>query len=146
MRFSQENLARSQRERENSERLRGEIDASLRAFANAMWSQFNTVNNAFNTRINETKDNKNTLQAHLQKVRFSPRLLRTSTVSKLMILILNVRSFQTMYEIADMERTIGLLRRAIYDKEAPMKVAQSRLQERTNRINVELCNDPSMQG
>jgi len=45
-----------------------------------------------------------------------------------------------------MERAIGFLRKAIQDKEAPMKVAQTRLEERTRRIDVELCNDPSMQG
>ena len=45
-----------------------------------------------------------------------------------------------------MERSIELLRKAIHDKEAPMKVAQTRLEERTQRINVELCNDPVMKG
>ena len=59
---------RSQKEREASERMRGAIDALLRACANDMWSQFNTVNNAFNGRIQETADAKNKLQAHLQRV------------------------------------------------------------------------------
>jgi len=45
-----------------------------------------------------------------------------------------------------MERAIALLRKAIHDKEGPMKVAQTRLDERTRRINVELCNDPVMKG
>ena len=45
-----------------------------------------------------------------------------------------------------MERLILLLKKAICDKEAPLKVAQTRLEERTKRIDVELCNDPSMQG
>lgn len=49
-----------------------------------------------------------------------------------------------MAEIFDMEKNIELLRKAIQDKEAPMKVSQSRLDERTRRINVELCNDPVM--
>ena len=53
---------------------------------------------------------------------------------------------QTNNEIRDMERSIQLLRKAIHDKEAPMKVAQTRLDERTQRINVELCNDPVMKG
>ena len=71
VKFTQENIARSQREREMSERLRGEIDALLRACANEMWSQFNSVNNSFNARIQETTDAKNKLQAHLQRVRAS---------------------------------------------------------------------------
>lgn len=119
VKFTQENIARSQRERELSEKLRGEIDACLRACANDMWSHFNGVNNAFNARIQETNDAKNKLQAHLQRVN---------------------------NEIRDVERAIDLLRKAIHDKEAPMKVAQTRLDERTRRINVELCNDPVMKG
>merc|ERR1712121_67249 len=95
------------------ERLRGEIDSTLRHCANEMWNNFNSVNNSFNTRIRETTDARNKLQAHLQK---------------------------TMQEIFDMERNISLLRKAIQDKENPMKVAQTRLDERTRRINVELCN------
>ncbi|KAL8606870.1 hypothetical protein ACOMHN_036508 [Nucella lapillus] len=116
-RYTQENIARSQKERAASERLRGEIDSTLRQCANEMWNNFNAVNNAFNTRIRETTDARNKLQAHLQK---------------------------TMQEIFDMERNIDLLRKAIQDKEYPMKVAQTRLDERTRRINVELCNDPVM--
>jgi len=45
-----------------------------------------------------------------------------------------------------MDRIICQLRQAIADKEAPLKVAQTRLEERTRRINVELCNDPVMKG
>ncbi|XP_067654723.1 tektin-3-like isoform X4 [Haliotis asinina] len=116
-RYTQENIARSQKERAASERLRGDIDTCLRACANEMWNNFNSVNNNFNTRIRETTDARNKLQAHLQR---------------------------TMQEIFDMEKNIELLRKAIQDKELPMKVAQTRLDERTRRIHVELCNDPVM--
>jgi len=119
VKFTQENIMRSQRERELSEKLRGAIDQLLRQCANAMWSQFNQVNTAFQTRILETSDAKNKLQAHLSKVN---------------------------NEIADMERAVALLKKAIQDKEAPMKVAQTRLEERTHRMNVEICNDPVMKG
>jgi len=68
VKFTQNNIARSQRERAASERLRGEIDACLRACANAMWSQFNAVNNAFNSRVRETTDARDKLQGHLQRV------------------------------------------------------------------------------
>ncbi|XP_060083434.1 tektin-3-like [Ylistrum balloti] len=117
VRYTQENIARSQKERAASERLRGEIDSTLRACANDMWNQFNCVNNSFNGRTRQTTDARNKLQAHLQR---------------------------TLQEIFDMERNIELLRKAIQDKEMPMKVAQTRLEERTRRINVELCNDPVM--
>jgi tektin-3 len=119
VRFTQENIARSQRERELSEKLRGEIDTCLRNCANAMWSQFSIVNNAFGARVQETTDAKNKLQAHLQR---------------------------TVNEIHDMEKAIQLIKKAIHDKEGPMKVAQTRLEERTHRIGVELCNDPVMKG
>ncbi|ESP00804.1 hypothetical protein LOTGIDRAFT_225697 [Lottia gigantea] len=116
-RYSQENIARSQKERAASEKLRGEIDSCMRSCASEMWNIFNAVNNAFNTRIHETTDARNKLQAHLQR---------------------------TMQEIFDMERNIHLLRKAIQDKENPMKVAQTRLDERTRRIHVEVCHDPVM--
>lgn len=48
---------------------------------------------------------------------------------------------QVMEEIAAMEENIALLKRAIADKEAPMKVTQTRLENRTFRPNVELCRD-----
>eukprot|EP00106_Octopus_bimaculoides_P023881 XP_014791323.1 PREDICTED: tektin-3-like [Octopus bimaculoides] len=92
-------------------------DACLRQCANAMWCQFNTVNNSFNSRIRETTDTRNKMQAHLQKI---------------------------LQEIFDTEKSIDLLRKAIQKKEGPMKVAQTRLEERNYRVNVELCNDPAM--
>lgn len=59
---------------------------------------------------------------------------------------ISTTSFQVNNEIRDVEHAIDLLRKAIHDKEYPMKVAQTRLDERTRRINVELCNDPVMKG
>jgi len=53
---------------------------------------------------------------------------------------------QTMNEIRDLERAIDLIKKAIEDKELPLKVAQTRLDERSRRINVELCNDKPMTG
>ena len=53
---------------------------------------------------------------------------------------------QTGGEVKEMERTVACLRKAIRDKEAPLKVAETRLEERTRRVDVELCKDPAMQG
>jgi len=53
---------------------------------------------------------------------------------------------QTGGETKEMERTVACLRKAIFDKEAPLKVAETRLEERTRRVDVELCKDPAMQG
>ena len=40
------------------------------------------------------------------------------------------------------EKHIQHLKKAIRDKEAPLKVAQSRLEARTHRPDMELCRDP----
>lgn len=41
-----------------------------------------------------------------------------------------------------MEKNIEFLKKAIQDKMAPMQVAQTRLDTRIRRPNVELCRDP----
>lgn len=46
-----------------------------------------------------------------------------------------------MEEIAAMEENIARLKKTIAEKEAPMKVSQTRLENRTGRPNVELCRD-----
>ncbi|CAG5123641.1 unnamed protein product [Candidula unifasciata] len=117
-RYTQENIARSQKERANSERIRGEIDCALRQCANEMWNNFNAVNNAFNLRIRETTDARNKLQAHLQKVNI-------------------IFSFSGSQSCLCYPH-LGLSKIRI------RSVAQTRLDERTRRINVELCNDPVM--
>lgn len=45
-------------------------------------------------------------------------------------------------EICQMEKNIDMLKKAIRDKENPMKVSQTRLNNRTYRPGVELCRDP----
>ena len=51
-------------------------------------------------------------------------------------------NLQVLQEIFDMEKNIEFLKKAIQDKEAPMQVAQTRLDTRIRRPNVELCRDP----
>jgi len=72
MKYTQENLSRSQHEREVSARLRGAVDACIRASANEMWAQHNAVNNALNARVQQLEGAKEGLQAHLQKVCIPP--------------------------------------------------------------------------
>ena len=68
--FTQENLERARQRRELSMKLRGEMDALLKASATDVWSQHNCVTNAFNARIQQTRDAISKLQCHLQKVPF----------------------------------------------------------------------------
>lgn len=48
---------------------------------------------------------------------------------------------QTLREITDQEHQVAALKQAIKDKEAPLRVAQTRLYQRSHRPNVELCRD-----
>lgn len=114
--FSDDNILRSQSERAASAKLREDVETMLNVTSNEMWSQFNAVNVAFTNRIAETADAKNKLQCHLAK---------------------------TLQEIFQTEMTIESIKKAIKDKQAPMRVAQTRLDERTRRPNVELCRDPA---
>lgn len=50
--------------------------------------------------------------------------------------------FKVQGEISAQEKNIIEIKRAIEDKNGPMMVSQSRLGERTERPNVELCRDP----
>lgn len=72
--FTDENILHSQSERAASHKLRDEIEVLLNATSNEMWNQFNSVNVAFTNRISEMADTKNSLQAHLAKVRTATRL------------------------------------------------------------------------
>ncbi|XP_027696474.1 tektin-3 [Vombatus ursinus] len=112
--FTDDNILRSQSERAASAKLRNDIENLLVVTANEMWNQFNTVNVALTNRISETGDAKNKIQVHLAK---------------------------TLQEIFQTEMAIEAIRKAIRDRGAPLKVAHTRLDERTRRPNVELCRD-----
>ena len=47
-----------------------------------------------------------------------------------------------MQELYDINRHIGSIQSAIKAKNAPLKVAQTRLEARCHRPDVELCRDP----
>ncbi|KAF7204042.1 tektin-3 [Nothobranchius furzeri] len=112
--FTDDNILLSQSERAASHKLRDEIEILLNTTSHEMWNQFNSVNVAFTSRVSETADAKSNLQSHLAK---------------------------TLQEIFQTEMLIESLKKALRDKESPLKVAQTRLEERTRRPNVELCRD-----
>ncbi|NXD84753.1 TEKT3 protein, partial [Halcyon senegalensis] len=114
--FTDDNILLSQSERAASAKLRDSIENLLVLTANEMWRQFNRVNVAFTNRIAETADAKSKIQTHLAK---------------------------TLQEIFQIEMNIEAIRKAIRDKVPPLKVAQTRLDERTRRPNMELCRDPA---
>ncbi|XP_021564256.1 tektin-4 [Carlito syrichta] len=55
--------------------------------------------------------------------------------------LLHVPKWQTLREITDQEHNVAALKQAIKDKEMPLRVAQSRLYQRSHRPGVELCRD-----
>jgi len=117
--YSQNLIVRSQVEREASEKLRSDIDCFLRTSAKEMWNRFNQVNTAILARIQEVTNARNRLQIQLEK---------------------------TNNEIRETDRAIQLVQRSIVEKEEGLKVAQTRLDERTRRRCVELCRDAAMHG
>ncbi|KAJ8974178.1 hypothetical protein NQ317_004855 [Molorchus minor] len=80
-----------------------------------IWDAWTNTNNALTRRSSETLETKNKLQTHLHKVQ---------------------------QEIFDLEKHIELLKKAILDKSNPLKVAQTRLEARAHRKEIELCRDP----
>ncbi|XP_060028365.1 tektin-5 [Erinaceus europaeus] len=112
--FSNDNIRHSQNMRADSIRLREEAENLSETLSDQMWKQFTNTNLAFSARIAEVMDVKNKLQTELAK---------------------------TLQEILQAESTQLLLQRCILAKESPLKVAQTRLQCRTQRPDVELCRD-----
>ncbi|KAM9305005.1 tektin-4 [Gastrophryne carolinensis] len=113
--YSHDNIYRAEKERLASINLRSLIDNILQDTSEDIRSQCDNVNSALAKRCEEVEDTKRKLEHHLSK---------------------------TLEEIAEQENNIAALKQAIQDKEAPMKVAQTRLHQRSYRPNVELCRDP----
>ena len=81
--------------RQESHRLREQVDSTITESANSMWRSWNESNDALRTRIAETTEAHTRLQYHLSR---------------------------TKQEIYDQEKHVWALKRAIRDKEAPLKV------------------------
>ncbi|RLV84484.1 hypothetical protein DV515_00016181 [Chloebia gouldiae] len=112
--FSNINVEKADKQRNNSLALKALINSILSQTANDMRKQCEMVNNAFRNRVKEVKDAKHKLETLLAMV---------------------------MDETASQEKNIAALKKAITDKEGPVKVAQTRLEARNHRPNVELCYD-----
>ncbi|NXH83286.1 TEKT1 protein, partial [Edolisoma coerulescens] len=112
--FSNTNVEKADKQRNNSLALKALIDSVLSQTANDAHNQCEMVNIAFRNRVREVKDAKHKLEKFLATV---------------------------MDETASQERNIAALKKAIADKEGPVKVAHTRLEARNHRPNVELCYD-----
>ncbi|XP_005399736.1 PREDICTED: tektin-1 isoform X2 [Chinchilla lanigera] len=112
--FSNMNVEKADKQRNNSLTLKALVDQILLQTASDLRKQCDVVNTAFENGLKETKDARDKLAVHLAKV---------------------------MEEIASQEKNIAVLEKAILDQEGPAKVAHTRLETRTHRPNVELCRD-----
>ncbi|XP_061219247.1 tektin-1 isoform X2 [Neopsephotus bourkii] len=112
--FSNINVEKADKQRNNSLSLRVLIDGILSQTANDIRKQCERVNAAFRNRVKEVRDAKHKLETLLAMV---------------------------MDETASQEKNIAALKQAIADKEGPVKVAQTRLEARNHRPNVEFCYD-----
>ena len=54
------------------------------------------------------------------------------------------KNFKVIQEIFELERSIDFIKKAILDKEAYLKLAQTRLETRTRRPGIELARDQAM--
>ncbi|KFO80704.1 Tektin-1, partial [Cuculus canorus] len=112
--FSNVNIKKADKQRNNSLALQALIDSILSQTANDMRKQREVVDVAFKNRVKEVKDAKHNLETLLAMV---------------------------MDETASQEKNIAGLKKAIADKEGPIKAAQTVLEARNHRPNVELCYD-----
>ncbi|KAF1523282.1 Tektin-1, partial [Eudyptula minor] len=112
--FSNINIENADKQRNNSLALGALIDGILSQTRNDMRKQCEMVNVAFRNKVKEVKDAKHKLETLLAMV---------------------------MDETASQEKNIAALKKAIADKEGPVKVAQTRLEARNHRPNMEMCYD-----
>jgi len=117
--FSRYNKDRADAEMRSSQRLREAIHSTVAQTDNDLEAQRQATEFALRKRIHEMKRAKD--EDEWQKK-------------------------NTEEEIAKQERNIRELERAIKDKENPLKLAMTRLENRTYRPNVELCRDNAQYG
>ncbi|TNN14784.1 Tektin-3 [Schistosoma japonicum] len=108
------NLKRSQAERATSRSIREAIEHCLGTTFSRIRDLWSSTNACLSQRIQETMEAKNRIQIQLEKVN---------------------------QELFDVEKNIEYLKRCIVDKQAPLKVARTRLDLRNRRPNIELCHD-----
>lgn len=113
---SHDNIVAAENERMASIQMRELIANILQDTSRDMREQADRVENAFSKRVEEMAGAKAKMENQLEN---------------------------TLDEIARQENNILELKKAIRDKEAPMKVAQTRLNDRSFRPGIELCRDPA---
>ncbi|XP_062866700.1 tektin-4 [Trichomycterus rosablanca] len=109
------NLSRAEREEDASAALFRLCERVLRETAEDLRAQSNSVDEAFIQRCHGVQHTKRELELQLTQV---------------------------LEQISVQERNVAALQQSVHDKEAPLRVVQSRLHQRDQRPNMELCRDP----
>ncbi|KAG7223765.1 hypothetical protein INR49_026447 [Caranx melampygus] len=112
--FTQDNLSRALQEEQASNSLRMLVEQVLQDTTEDLRVQCSRVDRAFSQRCEQLTEAKTQLEMRLAQV---------------------------LEQIGAQERNIVALQQAIHNKEAPLRVAQSRLYLRSLRPNMELCRD-----
>ncbi|XP_033181821.1 tektin-4-like [Anabas testudineus] len=117
MKFSQDNLNKALQEEQATNSLRLLVEQVLQDTTEDLRVQCSKVDQAFSQRCVELVQAKTQLEMKLTEI---------------------------LEQIGVQERNILVLQKAINNKEAPLRVAQSRLHLRSLRPNMELCRDESL--
>ncbi|XP_047434655.1 tektin-4 [Mugil cephalus] len=112
--FTQDNLSKAMQEEQATSQLRVLVEQMLRDTTEDLRVQCSSVDRAFSQRCVELIEAKTQLEMKLAQI---------------------------LEQIGAQERNIVALQQAIHNKEAPLRVAQSRLYLRSLRPNMELCRD-----
>uniref|UniRef100_A0A3Q1GB49 Tektin n=1 Tax=Acanthochromis polyacanthus TaxID=80966 RepID=A0A3Q1GB49_9TELE len=112
--FTQDNLSKAMQEEQATSSLRVLVERMLQDTTEDLRVQCSTVDRAFSQRCAELIEAKTQLEMKLVEI---------------------------LEQIGAQEKNIAALQQAIHNKEAPLRVAQSRLYLRSLRPNMELCRD-----
>ncbi|OAF65547.1 hypothetical protein A3Q56_06726, partial [Intoshia linei] len=111
---SKENISKSVKERQKCDTLKNGVENITQGYNKKMWTQYNYVNNAFFVKHQVTMKHLDSLNNQLNK---------------------------TCKIIVEIKKAIFMLKNAIELKRKPLKLVETRLQERSKRIGIENCND-----
>ena len=115
--------------------LRALIDSILSDISRDMREQADVVETEFARRISEMSDAFQKMTENNREVIDDSQKLDKFKTMQI--------SIKTLKAIAENEKKIDMLRASIRAKEAPLKVTQTRLNDRRARPGIESCHDPA---
>ena len=111
---SDRNMEDSNNARKASNTLKGSVEGLMSSACTELSTAWSISNRSFKERILETEETVNLLNKHLENI---------------------------TQEISMLDDHIKMLKKALSDKQPPLKVAETRLAMRTHRPNIEACDD-----